>query len=162
MGIAGGQHVAPPRAARPERVDQRAEVRGARQPQRLPGAHRRDRAERRECRRRPGICSRLSNSACALVGEAWTTALRGRARERTIRVRSPTRRTTDHEHDDRLDLPALQVPVLSGTNCPTGGKHEPAEVGPVTDAITALLIALDAAVATARRQAEERNHDHQV
>jgi hypothetical protein len=32
----------------------------------------------------------------------------------------------------------------------------------VIDQMTALLIALDAAVATARRQADERNHDHQV
>ena len=49
----------------------------------------------------------------------------------------------------------------SGNDCPAGGHHEPAQVGPVTDQ-TALLIALDAAVATARRQADERNHDHQV
>ena len=52
--------------------------------------------------------------------------------------------------------------VLSGNDCPTGGGHEPAQVGPVTDQITALLIALDAAVPTARRQADERNHDHHV
>ena len=52
--------------------------------------------------------------------------------------------------------------VPSGNDCPAGGHHEPAQVGPVTDQMTALLIALHAAVATARRQTEERNHDHQV
>ena len=52
--------------------------------------------------------------------------------------------------------------VLSGNGCPTGSQHEPAQVGPVTDQITALLIALDAAVPTARRQADKRNHDHHV
>src|SRR5215213_404470 len=43
------------------------------------------------------------------------------------------RRTTAHDHDDRRSCRHCGCAVLSGNGCPTGGGHEPAQVGPVTD-----------------------------